>query len=83
MTDKKPKIPKSLIGNPKAQLVFLVLAVVYILSPVDFIPDVWPVIGWVDDISVFLAEMVSIILYLKQKRKAYEEKSEQNNPGEK
>jgi uncharacterized membrane protein YkvA (DUF1232 family) len=30
----------------------LVLGVVYILSPVDAIPDVIPVVGWLDDIGV-------------------------------
>jgi uncharacterized membrane protein YkvA (DUF1232 family) len=30
----------------------LVLAVLYILSPVDAIPDVVPVVGWLDDIGV-------------------------------
>lgn len=30
----------------------LVLAVLYIVSPVDAIPDVIPVVGWLDDIGV-------------------------------
>ena len=32
--------------------VILVLAILYILSPVDAIPDAVPVIGWVDDAAV-------------------------------
>ena len=28
------------------------LAVLYVISPVDLIPDVLPVIGWLDDIGV-------------------------------
>jgi uncharacterized membrane protein YkvA (DUF1232 family) len=26
--------------------------VLYILSPIDFIPDVIPVVGWIDDLGV-------------------------------
>lgn len=30
----------------------LVLALLYIISPVDVIPDVIPVVGWTDDVAV-------------------------------
>jgi uncharacterized membrane protein YkvA (DUF1232 family) len=30
----------------------LVLAILYIISPIDLIPDAIPVIGWVDDAAV-------------------------------
>ncbi|MFC1833204.1 DUF1232 domain-containing protein [Thermodesulfobacteriota bacterium] len=33
-------------------LFVLVLALLYIISPVDFIPDPIPVVGWVDDVAV-------------------------------
>ena len=33
-------------------LVLILLAVLYIVSPVDFIPDVIPVVGWADDVLV-------------------------------
>lgn len=32
--------------------VILVLALLYILSPINLIPDVIPVVGWVDDAAV-------------------------------
>ena len=32
--------------------VILILALLYILSPVDLIPDVIPVLGWADDLAV-------------------------------
>lgn len=32
-----------------------VLAVAYIASPVDMVPDVIPVLGWLDDVGVFAA----------------------------
>jgi len=33
----------------------LLFAAVYVLSPVDAIPDVIPVIGWLDDLGVLTA----------------------------
>ena len=30
----------------------LVLALIYIISPVDVIPDPIPVVGWADDVAV-------------------------------
>jgi uncharacterized membrane protein YkvA (DUF1232 family) len=33
----------------------LVIALLYILSPIDVIPDPIPVVGWVDDVAVGVA----------------------------
>lgn len=33
-------------------IVVLILALLYIISPIDLIPDVIPVVGWVDDVAV-------------------------------
>jgi uncharacterized membrane protein YkvA (DUF1232 family) len=32
----------------------LILALLYILSPIDLIPDVIPIVGWADDVAVGL-----------------------------
>ena len=34
---------------PKAAKLATVLAIVYVLSPIDLIPDTIPVLGWLDD----------------------------------
>ena len=36
---------------------FLVVALIYLLSPVDFIPDVIPALGASDDVLVLLATL--------------------------
>lgn len=33
-------------------LAFFILAVAYILSPIDLVPDFIPIIGWLDDIGI-------------------------------
>src|SRR5262245_2800823 len=43
-TDRKaPLLPKLALGA----------AVLYILSPVDLVPDLVPIFGWLDDIGAF------------------------------
>ena len=37
----------SLLGK-----LFVLAALVYVVSPVDFIPDAIPIVGWLDDVGV-------------------------------
>jgi uncharacterized membrane protein YkvA (DUF1232 family) len=37
-----------------SRLLILLLALIYILSPIDIVPDVIPVAGWLDDVIVAL-----------------------------
>jgi uncharacterized membrane protein YkvA (DUF1232 family) len=39
---------------PKRSTAVLLVAVFYVLLPIDFLPDLIPIIGWVDDITVLL-----------------------------
>jgi uncharacterized membrane protein YkvA (DUF1232 family) len=38
-----------------------ILGVVYVLSPVDIVPDLLPVLGWIDDLGVALLVLKQII----------------------
>lgn len=40
--------------RPKTLRVLCGLAVIYILFPFDFLPDLMPVLGWIDDLLVFI-----------------------------
>lgn len=40
---------RRLIRHPKYRWAVLLGTVIYLVSPVDLIPDVFPVVGWVDD----------------------------------
>ncbi|MDX1943378.1 MAG: DUF1232 domain-containing protein [Saprospiraceae bacterium] len=33
-------------------ILFLVVAAVYLISPVDILPDIIPIIGWIDDMAI-------------------------------
>ena len=45
--------------SPKAAKIATVLAALYVVSPIDFIPDAIPILGWLDDglIGYFLLQM--------------------------
>ena len=45
----------------KGRKLLMLLAVLYVVSPIDAIPDVIPVIGWLDDIG-FLGFAASMLL---------------------
>ena len=49
-------------GTPTHVKAMLLLAVAYLVSPIDLIPDVVPVLGWLDDIGV-----VATLLTVAQK----------------
>jgi len=42
--------PISTLKEQKSSLVFVLLSIVYAISPIDIIPDI-PLIGWVDDVT--------------------------------
>ena len=39
-------------------IIFLVIAVIYCISPVDIIPDVIPIAGWIDDGGIIFAAIM-------------------------
>jgi len=43
-------------------IILLIIAFIYLLSPIDLIPDIIPIIGWIDD-AIFL--IASIIILVK------------------
>ncbi|MEO1093300.1 MAG: DUF1232 domain-containing protein [Cyanobacteria bacterium J06638_28] len=43
------RVYRSLLGHPVARWFVIFGSLAYLLSPVDISPDVFPIIGWVDD----------------------------------
>ncbi len=46
---------------PRRAKITLGLAAAYVVSPIDFIPEVIPVIGWADDVLVLMFAIDSLI----------------------
>ncbi|WP_353236210.1 DUF1232 domain-containing protein [Diaphorobacter ruginosibacter] len=44
---------------PRAAKLVTILAAFYVASPIDFIPDTLPILGWIDDglVAYFLLQM--------------------------
>jgi uncharacterized membrane protein YkvA (DUF1232 family) len=42
------------------------LAVIYVLSPVDAIPDLLPILGWLDDLGVLSATAFYMVRQVQQ-----------------
>lgn len=54
---------------PWGSIVSLVTALLYGVSPIDLIPDILPLIGWVDDLSVGgVLILLAISLFLRHAR---------------
>jgi len=58
-------------------IVLIIVAVIYILSPYDLLPDLMPPLGWIDDL-VILGFLVRFFYRQKKKREAYR-KYDQNS----
>ncbi len=43
---------------PLSGKLFVIATIVYVICPIDFIPDVAPVIGWLDDLGLAGAALV-------------------------
>jgi uncharacterized membrane protein YkvA (DUF1232 family) len=82
MSNQGPSLPGRLVGKPLAQAVLFIFTIIYIIRPVDLISDIIPIIGWLDDVAVLLAQIAAFVLYLRQKRQEFAgKKSERQTEG--
>lgn len=72
MEQQKLSLVKRLHNNPNAQRLLIALTIIYVLSPVDVVPDAIPIVGWLDDVGIILAEVAQYLLYMKNKKEAFE-----------
>jgi uncharacterized membrane protein YkvA (DUF1232 family) len=56
--------------TPWAPRLFALLTVAYVIWPIDLIPDIAPVLGWVDDVGL---ASLSVAWLLKKVAEATEE----------
>jgi uncharacterized membrane protein YkvA (DUF1232 family) len=48
------------------RLILLIFALLYLISPIDFISDVIPVLGWMDDIVLISATILAMPRIIKR-----------------
>jgi uncharacterized membrane protein YkvA (DUF1232 family) len=67
---------RGLLQNPQYRWWVVGASILYLVSPIDFLPDVFPVVGWIDDtivIGLLVAEMSQLV------KAKLEEKSVRSN----
>lgn len=45
----------------------MIVALLYVLLPTDLVPDIAPVVGWIDDIVVILIAVANALRLMKKK----------------
>ena len=66
-------------GSRTKQKVVLALGVLYILCPIDLLPDVIPVVGWLDDLGVlaYVAKLAFDLYREADEKRVHPESSHQ------
>ncbi len=67
------------IRHPKLRWLFIGVSLIYLISPIDISPDVFPVLGWLDDgvlITLLATEVSQFLIERRQARKETTEATE-------
>lgn len=73
----------NLIRNSKYRWLVILGSLLYLVSPIDISPDVFPVIGWIDDgllATIVVTELTQIALERRRKsNRVIAQESRENN----
>ena len=80
---RSPKNPVAkwfvnLIRNSKYRWLVILGSLIYLMSPLDISPDIFPVIGWIDDgllASIVITELAQLVLEQRQKKASEKQQS--------
>lgn len=70
--------------NPKAGFfakLFMLFAVLYVIMPLDFVPDVAVIVGWIDDLIALLGAGTGLLLALRRYQREQGAALEPRRPG--
>jgi len=45
--------------NKLFAIILIIIALIYDINPIDFIPDIAPFIGWIDDVVITLISIIN------------------------
>lgn len=57
--ENKPAVQNK--KHPKWAWLWFVLSLIYTVSPIDLIPDTFPFVGWIDDLTLIGASTLNLI----------------------
>jgi uncharacterized membrane protein YkvA (DUF1232 family) len=57
-----------LLSGPMTRVITIIITLIYILSPIDLIPDWFPILGWIDD-GVLIGFLIQEFLKMKDTKK--------------
>ena len=79
-----PQWYRKLLNHPKYRMVFILGSLIYLLSPVDISPDVFPVVGWIDDglVATLLMGEVSQLIVERKKMRSQKKKEAEQGKGQ-
>ncbi len=58
------------MGDFLKKNIVLIIAIIYLLFPLDFIPDSLPLIGAIDDTSLLVIDLIKRYVQYKQQRES-------------
>ncbi len=75
---------RSAIRHPKYRWLVMLGTVVYLISPIDFLPDIFPIVGQIDDVmlaGLLFTELSQMMIAKIQARQENNPTTATENPG--
>jgi uncharacterized membrane protein YkvA (DUF1232 family) len=67
-TFKPIEFYKRLLNDPKTRIFTIIFTIIYLINPLDILPDFIPIIGWIDDLALIVILTESLIQGNKQNK---------------
>lgn len=61
---------KKLLNDPRTRIFTIIFTLIYLINPLDILPDFIPILGWVDDLALIAILTESLIHGNKEKKRS-------------